>query len=148
MKAGKKYYSGAHTLYRLQFRLVWIPGYRRSVSAGEAATGLKRLFCQCAQMNDRRTERPAVMPGHVHMPVELPPGISVSQAVQTFKGGSGRAIRRTHPGSEEWLWGDSFLPDGYSAESAGRNTEQAIKRYTENQWKAKPGMPPQGSPGL
>ena len=148
MKAGKKYYSGAHTLYRLQFHLVWIPKYRRSVMVGEVATDLKRLFYQCAQMNDWWIERLAVMPDHVHMLVEMPPKISVSEAVQTLKGGSSRAIRQSHPELEEWLWGDSFWADGYFAESVGRNTEQAIKRYIENQWKAKPSMPPQGSLGL
>jgi putative transposase len=133
MKVGKKYYSGAHTLYRLQYHLVWIPKYRRSVMVGEVATDQKRLFYQCATMNDWWIERPAVMPDHIRMLVELPPSILVSGAVQTLKGGSSRAIRQTHPQLEEWLWGDSFWADGYFAESTGRNTEQAIKRYIENQ---------------
>ncbi|MGH7237954.1 MAG: transposase [Candidatus Saccharimonadales bacterium] len=41
--------------------------------------------------------------------VELPPTIALSQAVKTFKGGSGRATRQAHPELREWLWGDSFL---------------------------------------
>lgn len=115
---------------------------------GEVAADLKRLFYQCAAMNDWWVERLVVMPDHIHMLIELPPSISVSGAVQILKGGSSRAIRQSHPELEEWLWGDSFWADGYFAESTGRNTEQAIKRYIENQWKQKPSMPPQGSLGL
>ena len=148
MRDGKKYYTGAHTVYRLQYHLVWIPKYRKSVMVGEVATDLKRLFYQCAVMNGWWIERLAVTGDHVHMLVELPPSISVSNAVQTLKGGSSRAIRQAHPELEEWLWGKSFWADGYFAESTGRNTEQAIKRYIENQWKAKPSMPSQGSLGL
>jgi len=139
MKAGKNYYSGAHTRYRLQYHLVWVPKYRKRVLRGEVATDLKRLLYQCAEMNDWWIERLAVQPDHVHLLVELPPTISVSDAIQRFKGGSSRAIRQTHPELEEWLWGTSFWADGYFAETTGRQAEQAIKRYIENQ--NRPSMP-------
>ena len=117
---------------------------------GEIASDLKRLFYQCAEMNDWWVERLAVMPDHVHTLVQLPPSISVSGAVQLFKGGSSRAIRQAHPELEEWLWGRSFWADGYFAESVGRVAEQAIQRYIENQWKqkSKSSMPGQESLGL
>jgi len=89
----------------------------------------------------------AVMPDHIHMLVELPPTISVSQAVKTFKDGSGRAIRQTHPELQEWLWGDSFWAKGYFAESVGRITENAIKLYIEHQHD-RPSMAKQQSLGL
>ena len=100
-----------------------------------------------AQMNDWWVTRLAVMPDHVHMLVELPPTVSVAQAVKTFKGGSSRALRQAHPELEEWLWGDSFWAVGYFAESVGRVKENAIKLYIENQ-KDHPRMPQQGSLGL
>ena len=71
MRDGKKYYTGAHTVYRLQYHLVWIPKYRKSVMVGEVATDLKRLFYQCAVMNGWWIERLAVTGDHVHMLVEL-----------------------------------------------------------------------------
>jgi len=80
------------------------------------------------------------MPDHIHMLVELPPTIALSQAVKTFKDGSGRAIRQTHPELQEWLWGDSFWAKGYFAESA-------IKLYIEHQHD-RPNMAKQGSLGL
>ncbi len=87
------------------------------------------------------------MPDHIHMLIELPPTIALSQVVKIFKGGSGRAIRQAHPELQEWLWGDSFWADGYFAESVGRVTENAIKLYIEHQHD-RPGMAKQGSLGL
>jgi putative transposase len=147
MKQHQHHYHGPHSRYRLQFHLVWIPKYRKRVMIGEVATSVRKLFYDCAQMNDWWITRLAVMPDHVHMLIELPPTVSVSQAVKIFKGGSSRALRQMHPELDEWLWGNSFWAVGYFAESVGRVTENAIKLYIENQ-KDHPSMPQQGSLGL
>ena len=114
---------------------------------GDVAASVRKLFYDCAQMNDWWITRLAVMPDHVHLLVELPPTVSVSKAVKTFKGGSSRALRQAHPELDEWLWGNSFWAVGYFAESVGRVTENAIKLYIENQ-RDHPSMPQQGSLGL
>ena len=147
MKKDQHYYHGPHSRYRLQYHLVWVPKYRRRVMQGEVTTSVRKLFYDCAQMNDWWITRLAVMPDHIHMLIELPPTVSVSSAVKTFKGGSSRALRQAHPELEEWLWGDSFWAVGYFAESVGRVTENAIKLYIENQ-KDHPSMPKQRSLGL
>jgi len=147
MKKGQHHYHGPHSRYRLQYHLVWIPKYRRRVLRGKVATSVQKLFYDCAQMNDWWITSLRVMPDHVHLLIELPPTISISQAVKTLKGGSSRALRQTHPELDEWLWGDSFWAVGYFAESVGRVTENAIKLYIENQ-KDYPSMPKQGSLGL
>lgn len=147
MKQGQKYYHGPHSRHRLQYHLVWIPKYRRRVLQGEVATSVQKLFFACAQMNNWWIERLAVMPDHIHMLVELPPTVSVSKAVKTFKGGSSRALRATYPKLDEWLWGDSFWAVGYFAESVGRVTENVIIEYIKNQ-RDKPSMPQQKSRGL
>lgn len=113
---------------------------------GDVAASVQKLFYDCASMNDWWITRLAVMPDHVHMLVELPPTVSVSNAVKTFKGGSSRALRQMHPELDEWLWGDSFWAVGYFAESVGRVTENAIKLYIENQ-RDHPSMPRQRSLG-
>lgn len=67
------------------------------------------------------------------MLVQLRQNISVSRAVQVFKGGSSKKIREEFPELEEFLWGDSFWCDGYFAESVGRLNEVAIREYILNQ---------------
>ena len=67
------------------------------------------------------------------MIVQLKPSISVSRAVQMFKGGSSKKIREEFPSLEEFLWGDSFWSDGYFAETVGKVNEDIIKAYVKNQ---------------
>ena len=67
------------------------------------------------------------------MLVRIKPNISVSKAVQLFKGGSSKVIRSEFPELEEFLWGDSFWADGYFAKTAGKFDLAVIKKYIQNQ---------------
>jgi putative transposase len=67
------------------------------------------------------------------MLIQLKPDVSVSRAVQLFKGGSSRIIRSEFPELVEFLWGASFWSDGYFAESVGKVDYEVIKKYVQNQ---------------
>lgn len=88
-------------------------------------------------MNQWWTKEISVQPDHVHLLIQLNPRNSVAEAVQILKGGSSRAIRKEFPELEEFLWGDSFWADGYFAETVGQVDEEIIRKYIENQDKAK-----------
>jgi putative transposase len=74
-----------------------------------------------------------VQTDHVHMLVQLPPNVSVSQAVKIMKGGTSHQIRQEFPELEEFLWGESLWAVGFFAESVGQVTEGRIKLYVQNQ---------------
>jgi len=128
-----RYWTGAHSKHRLMYHLVWIPKYRKRILQGALAERLKELFLQCAEVNNWRIDELNIQPDHVHMIVQLNPSISVSKAVQFFKGGSSRRVRLEFPKLEEFLWGDSFWGDGYFAETVGQCSEEMIKNYVKNQ---------------
>lgn len=67
------------------------------------------------------------------MLVQIDPNIRLSKAVQYFKGGSSKMIRKEFPELEEFLWGDSFWATGYFAETVGNVNEEIIKEYIRNQ---------------
>ena len=127
------YWTGAHTKHRLMYHLVWIPKYRKRVLQGNIAKRIEELLYQCAEVNGWRIDELRIQPDHIHMLVQLKPNISLSKAVQLFKGGSSRIIRTEHPELEEFLWGDSFWADGYFAETAGQVNIEKIKTYIQNQ---------------
>ncbi len=62
MKKGQHHYHGPHSRYRLQYHLVWISKYRKRVMIGDVASSVRKLFYDCAQMNDWWITRLAVMP--------------------------------------------------------------------------------------
>lgn len=128
-----KYWHGAHTTHRLMYHLVWVPKYRKRILKGKIAVRLEALFRQCAEVNHWEIQELNIQVDHVHMVVQIKPDMSISKAVQLFKGGSSKKIREEYPELEEFLWGDSFWQDGYFAESIGKCNEEVIRNYVRNQ---------------
>jgi putative transposase len=124
-----RYQTGAHTKHRLQYHLVWIPKYRKRVLRGKIAIRLKRLMYEACRVNRWWISEMSIQEDHVHIVVQVPPGMSVSEVVQRFKGGTSRMIRAEFPELEEFLWGDSFWADGYFAETVGQVNEEIVKKY-------------------
>ncbi len=115
------------------YHIVWIPKYRKRVLRGAIADRIEELIRECAEMNSWLIEELNIQPDHIHMLIQLKPDISVSTAVQYFKGGSSRKIRLEFPELEEFLLGDSFWCDGYFAETTGYCDIEKIKKYIQNQ---------------
>ena len=128
-----EYWTGSHTKFRLMYHIIWIPKYRKRLLAGKIKQRLKNLFNQCAEVNNWKIEELNIQPDHVHMLIQLRTNVSVSRAVQFFKGGSSKIIREEFPELEEFLWGDSFWADGYFAETFGKFDESVIREYIKNQ---------------
>ena len=133
MRPIKKYWSGSHSKHRLMYHLVWLPKYRKRILKDKLSYRLEELFRQCAEVNEWRIDELNIQIDHVHMLIQIKPSVSVSYAVQMFKGGSSKVVREEFPELVEFLWGDSFWSDGYFAETVGQCSESAIKDYVKNQ---------------
>ena len=84
----KKYWHGAHTKHRNMYHLVWLPKYRKKVLQGAVKDRLDELLRECAEVNNWAIQELNIQLEHVHMVIQLPPSVSVSKAVQLFKGAS------------------------------------------------------------
>jgi putative transposase len=129
----KKYWRGAHTKHRNMYHLVWLPKYRKKVLQGRVKERLDELLRECAEVNNWEIQELNIQLEHVHMMVQLPPSISVSKAVQLFKGASSKLIREELPEVRKLLWGNDFWADGYFCETVGSCAEEAILNYIRNQ---------------
>jgi putative transposase len=115
------------------YHIVWIPKYRKRVLQDKIARRIDMLLRECAEINKWEIHELNVQIDHVHMLVQLRPNISVSRAVQLFKGGSSKVIREEFPELKEFLWGDSFWADGYFSETVGQVNIDVIREYIKNQ---------------
>ncbi len=115
------------------YHLVWLPKYRKRVLQGSVKERLEELLRECAEINDWEIQELNVQIDHVHMVVQLPPSISVSKAVQFFKGISSKMIREEMPEIKKMLWGKDFWADGYFSETVGYCSEETILNYVRNQ---------------
>ena len=115
------------------YHLVLIPKYRKRILKGAIANRSDEFFRKCAEVYRWEIHELNIQSDHVHMLIQIKPSISVSMVVQLFKGGSSKIIREEFTELEEFLWGDSFWADGYFAETVGQCSEEAIRKYIQNQ---------------
>jgi putative transposase len=125
--------TGAHTKHRLLFHLVFVPKYRKKVLRYDVARRLRELIWQGSQINDWRIHKLEILPDHVHLLLQINPVDAIDETLKRIKGGTSRVIRQEFPELEEFLWGDSLWCDGYFAETVGRTTETAIRKYLDSQ---------------
>ena len=69
---------------------------------------------------------------HVHMFVEIPPHISVSEFVKIAKGRSSRKIQQEFPSINKEYWGRHFWGRGYFSSTSGNVTDDIINHYINN----------------
>ena len=85
----------------------------------------------CDQKNVNIIEAQAC-PDHIHMLVEIPPSLSVSQFVGFLKGKSSLMIFDRHANLKYKYGNRHFWCRGYYVDTVGRN-EGTIKEYIKNQ---------------
>lgn len=128
-----RYKSGSHTKHRLIFHIVFRPKYRKRILRYELRERLIGLIKECCVINEWVIHSLEVMEDHVHMLIQINPDDSVSSVMQKIKGGTSKVIREEYPEIKEFLWGGKFWSEGYFAETAGKTSEKAIRRYIEDQ---------------
>ena len=124
--------SGSHSLTRLTVHIVWVTKYRYHVLVGEVKVRCRELLVQICDAEDVRILSGVVSKDHVHMHLEYPPGLSVSNLVKRLKGRTSRLIQQEYPHLEKRYWGRHFWAVGYGAWSTGNVTEQLVQEYLEH----------------
>jgi putative transposase len=69
---------------------------------------------------------------HVHMHIEYPTRISVSEIVKRLKGRSSRILQMEFPHLKKCYWGKHFWAIGYGAWSTGVITDEMVQEYLEH----------------
>ena len=70
---------------------------------------------------------------HVHLLINYPPKVAVSNLVNSLKGVSSRHLRKEFPEIKNKLWGGSLWSPSYFASSCGGAPLEIIKQYIEQQ---------------
>lgn len=124
--------SLSHTKWKCQYHIVFIPKYRRKVMYGNVKADVRETLKKLCEYKKVEIVEGAVCADHVHLCVSIPPKMSVSEFVGYLKGKSALMIFDKHPeiGSK---WDRSFWARGYYVSTIGNITEDAIKRYIQEQ---------------
>ena len=122
---------GSHSVTRLTVHLVWVTKYRYHVLKGDVQKRCRELLIQVCDAQDIVILKGAVSKDHVHMHLEYPPKLSVSEMVKSLKGRSSSLLQDEFPELKKRYWGNHFWAVGYGAWSTGNVTEEMIQRYIE-----------------
>lgn len=123
-------------VYNVNYHIVWSVKYRRSVLSAEIEAYLQELFQEIAQEKEFEVVMMEVgEKDHIHVFASAHPKIAPSYMVKMLKGISARKLFLKFPQLKKRLWGGPLWNDSFFIETIGSISEQAIKKYIENQKK-------------
>jgi putative transposase len=120
-----------HSVSDLKIHLVCVTKYRRPILTAESLAVLEVSFREVATKMGFEIEEFNGEPDHVHVLIEYPPKLSISQMVNALKGVSSRRYGQAghpKPDGRDALWSPSYF-----ASSVGGAPLEVLKRYIQNQ---------------
>ena len=124
--------SLSHSKWRCKYHIVFAPKYRRMVIYRQLRVDvgkILRTLCEQKKVNIIEAE---CCPDHIHMLVEIPPHMSVSNCMGYFKSKSSLMIFEKHANLKYKYGNRHFWCRGYYVDTVGKY-ENAISNYIKNQ---------------
>ena len=125
-----------HSTYQHQYHIVWCTRGRRNILQKYVLPELKKSFLGTVKkyptlfLHEMNTDS-----DHVHIQIEIPPSIAVSDAVRALKASSSLALRKKFPFIKNiYLEKDGIWATGYFSSTIGLNETQ-IQKYIQYQGK-------------
>ncbi len=131
---------GSHTVSRLTAHIVWVTKYRYHVLKGDIQLRCKDLVVQICNAENVQILKGVVSKDHVHVHVEYPPSMSISELVKKIKGRTSRLLQQEFPALGKKYWGRHFWAVGYGVWSSGNITDEMVQEYLEHH-RDKPNSP-------
>jgi putative transposase len=136
----EEYRKISHSVSRLTVHIVWVTKYRYHVLKGDVQKRCRDLVIQICNAENVNILKGVVSKDHVHIHVEYPPSLSVSDMVKKIKGRTSRLLQQEFPALGKKYWGRHFWAVGYGAWSTGNITDEMVQEYLEHH-RDKPNVP-------
>ena len=124
--------SLSHTKWNCKYHIVFAPKYRRKIIFGELRKDIANILSMLCKRKEVRIVEAEICSDHVHMLVEIPPKMSVSDFVGYLKGKSTLMIFERHAHLKYKYGNRHFWARGYFVDTVGKNKKQ-IQEYIRNQ---------------
>ena len=128
----ENYRTSSHSVSRLTVHIVWVTKYRYSVLRGDIQKRCRDLVVQICNAENVQILKGVVSKDHVHIHVEYPPSLSISDMVKKVKGRTSRLLQQEFPMLKKQYWGRHFWAIGYGAWSTGNITDEMVQEYLEH----------------
>jgi putative transposase len=128
-----RFRKARHSISDLRIHLVCVTKYRRSVLTPESLAVIEKSFRDVAAKMDFQVQEFNGEPDHIHVLIEYPPKLSISQMVNALKGVSSRRYGQAgypKPYGKDALWSPSYF-----VSAVGGAPLEVLKRYIQEQEK-------------
>ena len=126
--------SLAHTKWVCKYHMVFTPKYRRKIIYYELRADIQKIIKDLCKWKGVEMIEGHIMPDHIHLLVEIPPKMSVSQFMGYLKGKSAMMIFNQHANLKYKFGNRNFWATGYYVSTVGLNTA-TIQKYIREQEK-------------
>ena len=123
--------KNSHSVSWLTVHLIYVTKYRYKVLKGEVQKRCRELMKQDCHRMDLRILKGVVSSDHVHIHIEYPPKLSVSEITKQLKGRSSRKLQSEFAHLRKRYWGQRFWGRGFGAFSTGNITDEMVQEYIE-----------------
>jgi putative transposase len=125
---------GRHCIFVMHVHLVFVTKYRRGVFTKEILDDLRPVFASVCKDFEAELVEFDGEDNHVHLLVNYPPKVSISNLVNSLKGVSSRMIRKKNYSSiRKKLWEGALWSPSYFAGSCGGAPLSVLRQYIEQQ---------------
>ena len=127
-----KYRREYHSVTLLYTHLVYVTKYRQKMFGLNHLERLEKIFNATAKKMNFQVLEFNGEKDHIHVLIEYPPKLSISQITNSLKGVSSRYLRKEYPELKKYkaLWSPSYF-----AVSSGGCPIETLKKYIKNQKK-------------
>ena len=126
------YSNGAHTCFHHRYHIVWVTKYRYKILTAEIRLRIREITRQVCNQLGVKIVKGVLSKDHVHMFVEVPPKLSISDFMRRVKGCTSRKIQQEFPELRKRYWGKRFWARGYFSTTSGLITDDVILNYIES----------------
>jgi len=127
-----EYRKGSHSVSNLTAHIVWVTKYRYPVLQGDIQERTRDLVIQVCNSENVHILKGVVSKDHVHIHVEYPPSLSISNLVKRLKGRTSRLLQIEFPRLKKQYWGRHFWAIGYGVWSTGNISDKMVQEYLEH----------------
>ena len=126
----------SHTIWHCENHIVWVPKYRYRVMEGKIKEEVESSVREQSRQMSCAVQEMNVQADHVHMIVQIPPKLSISEYMGRLKGKSAiRVLSVFRDLRRHRFWGNHFWAQGYCVGTVGLDAEM-IRKYVKWQEKA------------
>ncbi|HSW71583.1 MAG TPA: IS200/IS605 family transposase [Gammaproteobacteria bacterium] len=125
--------TGRNCVFNMHVHLVFVTKYRRKIFNKTAINILNLIFSKVCEDFDAILVEMDGENDHVHLLIEYPPKLAVSNLVNSLKGVSSRLLRKHLPLLAKHYWKGVLWSPSYFAASCGGAPINIVKQYIQQQ---------------